>query len=367
MDQVGNLYGTACGNDCGTAGNAGTVFRLSKNGSGWIFNPLYIFAGGNNGANPHAGVVLGPHNILYGTTPYVGGSGCGSSCGTVFSLKPLPSACKSALCFWAETVLYGFTGGTDGAAPAFGDVVFDGAGDLYGTTQFGGTFSSGTVFELTPSGSGWKENILYSFTGGSDGGFPYAGVILDKAGNLYGTASSGGANGVGTVFELTPSGSGWTANTLYSFTDSSDGGYPYGGLTFDQSGALYGATISGGQAGGGTVFKLTPSGDTWTYSLVYSFNGPGGAYCGPTANLITDGAGNLYGTTLCDGGFGKGSVFKLTPSGGNWTYISLHDFGGFSDGANPVGPVMLDANGNLYGTAAYAGGSGLGVAFEITP
>ena len=308
MDQAGNLYGTTCGNDCGYGGNAGSIFRLSRNGSSWIFNPLYNFPGGSAGGNPYAGVVLGPHGSLYGTTPYAFGG-----YGTVFSLTPSATACKSAICYWAETLLYRFTGGSDGAAPAFGDVIFDGAGNLYGTTLFGGAYSAGTVFELTPSGSGWTENILYSFTGGSDGGYPYAGLI------------------------------------------------------FDQAGALYGATMFGGQAGGGTVFKLTPVNGIWNYSTVYSFNGPGGAYCGPAGNLIMDAAANLYGATQCDGTYGLGSVFELTLSGGRWTYTSLHDFANGSDGGNPVGPVMLDASGNLYGTASRSGSSGQGVVFEITP
>ncbi len=370
MDQAGNLYGTTCGDACGGGGTAGTAFKLSKKGSGWIVSPLYSFAGSASGASPYAGIVFGPHGSLYGTTAYTGGAGCenGSGCGTIFSLKPSAFACKSALCFWTGTVLYGFTGGTDGAAPALGDVVFDAVGNLYGTTQFGGTYGAGAVFELTPSESGWTESILYSFTGDSDGAHPYAGVVLDQAGNLYGTANLGGAFGAGTVFQLTPSQSGWTENTLYTFAGGSDGGYPYSGLIFDPTGALYGATISGGQDGGGTVFKLTPSNGGWTYSLVYGFKGPGGAYCGPTANLTLDGANNLYGTTQCDGGsVGHGTVFRLTPSGDSWTYKSLHDFSGGGDGGNPVGPVLLDASGNLYGTAANAGASSRGVAFEITP
>src|SRR5271167_2677519 len=158
MDQAGNLYGTTCGSDCAYGGKAGAVFRLSKIGSSWPLNPLHNFAGGNDGANPYAGVVFGPQGILYGTTPHAGGNGCdGSGCGTVFSLQPPPSACKAVLCPWTETVLYSFTGGSDGATPVFGDVIFDSSGNLYGTTLFGGTYSSGTVFELTRTGSGWPE------------------------------------------------------------------------------------------------------------------------------------------------------------------------------------------------------------------
>ena len=371
-DRAGNLYGTAMiggitGSNC-PSNTCGIVFRLVRQGSGWIFNPLYNFAGGNDGANPYAGVVFGPNGSLYGTTPYGGGGddcGFGSGCGTVFNLKPSATACKTALCYWTETVLYGFTGGSDGGLPAFGNLIFDSAGNLYGTTLRGGIYDAGTVFELMPSGSGWTETTLYSFTGGSDGGYPWAGLTLDNAGNLYGTTELGGTFDGGTVFQLTPSGLGWTEKVLHSFTGGADGDEPYAGLIFDQSGNLYGATVDGGQGAGGTAFKLKPSSGSWTYSLVYGFQGS--AFCGPTGNLIMDAAGNLYGTTECDDAYGKGSVFKLTPSGPPWTYTSLHDFTGGSDGANPVGGVILDASGNVYGTAAAAGTNGRGVIFEITP
>ena len=371
MDRAGNLYGTTMiggitGVNC-PSNTCGTVFKLARHGSGWIFNPLYSFAGGNDGANPYAGVVFGPNGSLYGTTPYGGGDGCGfgSGCGTVFNLKPSATACKTALCYWTETLLYGFTGGSDGAAPAFGNLIFDSVGHLYGTTLMGGDYGAGTVFELTPSGSGWTETTLYSFTGGSDGGYPWAGLTLDNAGNLYGTTELGGTYDGGTVFQLTPSGLGWTENVLHSFPGGNDGDEPYAGLIFDQSGSLYGATVDGGQRFGGTAFKLTPSNGSWTFSLVYSFQGS--AFCGPTGNLIMDAAANLYGTTECGGAYGKGAVFKLTLSGGAWRYTTLHDFTAGNDGANPVGGVVLDASGNVYSTAGAAGANGQGVVFEITP
>jgi uncharacterized repeat protein (TIGR03803 family) len=363
IDSAGNLYGTT---QYGGSGY-GTAFTLVHQGSGWLLSPLYSFSGGSDGANPSAGVVFGPQGSLYGTTQYGQAGGCnyGTGCGTVFNLRPQATTCRSTFCSWSESVLYSFTGVSDGAAPALGDVIFDSAGNMYGTTLMGGAYSAGTVFELTPSGSGWSESILYSFTGGSDGGYPWAGLTLDSAGNLYGTTVLGGANEGGTVFQLTSSGAGWTENVLYSFEEGNDGGYPYGGLVFDPSGNLYGTTADGGQGGGGTVFKLTPSHPSWTFSLVYSLSG--GLYCGSTGNLIMDSAANLYGTTQCDGAYGQGTVFKLTPSGGSWTYTSLHDFGGGGDGANPVGGVTLDSSGNLYSTASSAGTNGQGLVFEITP
>ena len=180
----------------------------------------------------------------------------------VYSLSPPATGCKTALCPWTETILYQFTGGSDGSNPG-GNLTFDRAGNLYGTTPYGGAFGQGTVFKLTPSNGGWTESVLHSFTGGSDGEQPNGGVILDEAGNLYGTTWEGGGSGCwgpgcGTVFQLTPSGSGWKENILYSFQYGTDGGYPIGGLIFDPSGNLYGTTTSGGSGGGGTVFELSP-------------------------------------------------------------------------------------------------------------
>jgi uncharacterized repeat protein (TIGR03803 family) len=361
MDQAGNLYGTA---SLGGGSGNGTVFRLSQKGSGWVFTPLYSFQGSPDGATPEARVVFGPDGILYGTTSF--GGACGG-CGTVFNLKPYPTACKTALCGWQETVLYSFTGGTDGMNPGLGDLIFDQAGNLYGTTSGGGAYGYGAVFELVPSQGGWTEKLLYSFTGGSDGSQPFAGLIFDNAGNLYGTTVYGGTYGWGTVYELTPSGSGWTVTVLYTFQGGSDGRDPFGGLIFDQAGNLYGDNWSAGPNDGGTVFELAPSNGSWTYSVVYGFKGYG-PY-GPAANLVMQGAGNLYGTTVNNGhgSYGNGNVFELTSSGGSWTYTSLYDFTGGNDGAEPLCTVIFDANGNLYGTTYYGGADGNGVVWEITP
>ena len=196
--------------------------------------------------------------------------------------------------------------------PGLGDVTFDPASNIYDTTYSGGS-GYGIVYQLTPSAGGWTENILHSF-GYGDGAYPYSHVIRDSAGNLYGTTWGGGANDGGTVFELTPSGSGWTHTVLYSFQPASDGGNPYSGVMFDSSGNLYGATSSGGSGGGGTVFELTPAGNgTWTYSLIYSFTGTND--CGPQNNLTMDQAGNLYGTTYCDGANQAGQCFQADTVG----------------------------------------------------
>ena len=218
------------------------------------------------------------------------------------------------------------------------------------------------------------ETLLATFdANGNDGSHPYAGLVFDQAGNLYGTTTYGGVNGHGTVFELSPSGSGWVLQTLYSFQSPSDGGHPYAGLIFDSVGNLYGATTDGGSGNGGTVFELSPSGGGWNFQVLYSFAGPrGGLFPGPIANLTFDHSGNLYGTTHVDGLFNYGSVFKLTHGSGGWTYTSLHDFSGAGDGGYPRSQPVFDASGNLYGTASEGGSvacgqASCGVVFEITP
>jgi uncharacterized repeat protein (TIGR03803 family) len=376
MDQAGNLYGTAffggnTGSECIDGTSCGTVYKLQHKGSNWIFNPLYDFSG-SDGANPLARVIFGPDGSLYGPTGF-GGGGCGGDgCGTVFNLRPAATACKAALCPWTETVLYQFKGypDGDGILPE-GDLIFDQAGNLYGTTLQGGDVCGqyqdpcGTVFELTPSENGWIETVLYVFQGGNDGFGPKGGLIFDQSGNLYGTTTRGGSGDRGTVFEMTRSGNQWTETVLLAFLGANDGSNPYCSLIFDHSGNLYGATPTGGLNGGGTVFELTPSGGSWKLTVLYSFTGSGDS--GPYSNLTMDAAGSLYGTTNGGGAYGGGTVFKLTPSGGGWTYTDLYDFTGGSDGEQPVSNVIFDSNGNLYGTASSRGAYGNGVVWELTP
>ncbi len=355
-DRGGNLYGTAYAG--GVNSPAGTVFKLTHSGSGWLLNPLHEFSeNGNGGANPAGGVIFGPDGNLYGTTFNGGGTG---SFGTVYRLQPPSSACKSALCYWTETVLYRFASGADGHQPS-GNLIFDQAGNIYGTTEAGGTGGYGTVFKLTHAGGNWTESVLYSFMSGQDGNEPSNGVVIDQAGNLYGTTPYGGINhcqlGCGTVFELTPSGSGWTEQILYRFQGTPDGQRPYAGLIIDSLGNLYGATYEGGN-GGGTVFELSPSGGSWNYQILSSLSG---SENGPYANLTMDPAGNLYDTTII-----PGTIFKLSRTGGGWTYSDLHDFSG-NDGAYPRGSVRLDNQGNIYGTTSMGGADGQGTVWELTP
>ena len=374
LDAAGNLYGTTSQSFTGD----GTAFQLKRSHGNWVLNSLFTFTG-TNGAYPFAGIVFGPDGALYGTT---NSGGLGKGFGVVYNLRPPRTACKSALCPWTETVLYPFTGGSDGSGPSLGNPVFDKNGNLYGTTQLGGDlacsppYGCGTVYQLTPSASGWTESVLYSFSGGNDGSEPASGVILDEAGNLYGITYQGGGigcggRGCGTVFQLSPSGSGWKETILYSFTGGSDGGNPYGGLIFDQSGNLYGTTLFGGSGGGGTVFELSPSGGGWTFTLVYALTGYD---AGPVGSLAMDGAGNLYGTTNANGAYGNGSVFKLQPSNGGWIYTTLHDFTYRGpDGSLPVAGPTVDAKGNVYGTTSQGGTQycgfevQCGVVWEITP
>ena len=295
---------------------------------------LYSFTGGD-GANPSAGLMADPAGNLYGTTADGGASGQG----TVFQLDPSGN----------PTVLYSFTGG-DGSHPRAA-LIADVAGNLYGTTISGGAIDAGTVFQLTPAGA---LNVLHSFTGGGDGALPWAGMIADAAGNLYGTTYGGGASGQGTVFELDPSG---TLTVLYSFTGGNDAS-PWAGLIADAAGNLYGTTEGGD--GPGEVFQLTPSG---AFTVLHNFTGRDGAI--PHGGLILDAAGNLYGTTHNGGASAAYStVFQLTPWG---TLNVLHSFTGGGDGAYPEAGLIADMAGNLYGTTWGGGTGGRGTVFQLTP
>ena len=360
IDAAGNFYGATY---FGGQGENGEVFKLTRAGSGWALRTLHEFQGGEDGSEADGGATIGPDGALYGTTYQGGGSGCfGIGCGIVYRLTPPATVCRSVSCPWTETVLhrFGLVNG-DGTLPIFGSPIFDRAGNLYGTTKGGGSAGRGTVYELTPSSGGWTETVLWNFTGGDDGGQPVNSLIFDGAGNLYGTATEGGANGFGAVFELSPSGSGWSETTLFSFTCPGTGS-PVGGLAWDVQGNLYGTTQDGGQFNDGTVFQLTPSAGSWSYTPLLSFRCCGG----PTSTPILDSAGNVYVSAVAAGGSGEGTIVKLAQSQGTWTTTVLHEFQ-FSDGANPYDSVTLDAHGNVYGTTFRGGSDNQGVIFEITP
>jgi uncharacterized repeat protein (TIGR03803 family) len=360
-DAAGNLYGTTLN---GGPNGSGSVFELSpRPGGGWTEKRLFTFDQIENYAyGPSGGVVLDSAGNLYGTTMW-GGKG-GTYGGTVFELEPQSDG------GWVGTVLHNFgEQAGDGILPESG-LTLDAAGNLYGTTNEGGTAGLGTVFELSPQTDGtWTEAVLHSFTG-ADGEFPLATVTLDAARNLYGTTSQGGNSGGGTVFQLQPVAGGSAFSTLYNFVYNGEGGSgPRCTLTFDASGNLYGTTPAGGLAYNyGTVFELTPTGNgTWTDKVVHYF-GHGQDGIAPYAGLITDASGNFYGTTTFGGANNTGTVFKLTRSAsGGWTETTLHSFGHGKDGSVPVAGLIFNAAGNLYGTDWYGGAYDDGTVYEITP
>jgi uncharacterized repeat protein (TIGR03803 family) len=348
----GTLYGTTFdGGDLnGCDGySCGVVFKLTQSG---LETVLYTFTGDTDGANPMAGVVLDASGNMYGTTYYGGGTQCFDDneygCGTLFKLTP----------FGTETILHRFTSSPDGANPGAA-VILDAKGNMYGTTYYGGAHTKlGVVFKADPSG---KETLLYSFAhGGAD---PAASLVLDAQGNMYGTTLGGGTSRKGTVFKLTPS---RKETILHSFGAGKDGNTPYAGLVLDAKGNLYGTTGGGGASGHGTVFKVAPSG---TETVLYSFSG-GTDGANPVAGLILDAQGNMFGTTSRGGdmsgcnGSGCGVVFRLTPAGHQTV---LYSFAGGTDGSDPEAAVIFDSKGNLYGTTFSGGEFGQGTVFKVTP
>jgi uncharacterized repeat protein (TIGR03803 family) len=281
------------------------------------------------------------------------------------------------------TLLHTFTGGDDGSYPD-SNLVEDANGNLYGTTQIGGVYGFGTIFELSPTENGnWRFSVLYTFTGGSDGGNPLGSLTLDQGGNAYATVSSGGENGLGAIIELSPpsrEGKQWTETVLYSFQGGEDGGLPFGAVIFDAAGNLYGTTSIGGKnhvgcppaRGCGTIFQLTPNGDgSWNKRVLHEFSDAFGEGAAPRVGLTIDAAGNLYGTTYEGGnndeceGYGCGTVFQLSPTDGrHWAFKNLIDFNG-RDAALAGGGVIIN-NGALYGTALYGGENNQGVIYSLT-
>ena len=344
-DSAGNLYGTTTVG--GTAGQ-GVVYKLD---TARQYTVLHNFTGGPDGGQPYAGVIRDSAGNLYGTTS----SGGTANAGVVYKLDTAGH----------EMVLYNFTGGTDGSEPLAG-VIRDSAGNLYGTTAYGGTPcpppvqgdppGCGVVYRVDTAG---RETVLYSFTGGADGGVPYAGVIRDSAGSLYGTTYAGGTANDGVVYRVDTPGQ---ETVLCSF-NGYDGASPFAGVIRDSAGNLYGTTAGGGGPfgnGQGVVYKLEPAGNI---TVLYSF--PGGADGGEIfAGVIRDSAGNLYGTTFFGGTADAGLVYKLDPSG---NYTVLYSFTGGVNGANPYSGVIRGPKGRLFGTTYYGGTNNRGVVFELKP
>jgi uncharacterized repeat protein (TIGR03803 family) len=346
---------------------------------------LYSFQGdygSGDGSHPEAPVIFDSSGNLYSTTN-VGDS---QNEGTVFELSSNGGS-------WNETQLFGFEHTCNGVENFCTGIlpttplVFDTAGNLYGTTYEGGPDGWGTVFELirpVVANNPWTEVILHNFTGASDGGIPEGGLLIDSQGNLYGVAGEGGilsdcAMGCGTVFKLTPSGSSWTFRVLHSFTGTNvngDGNAPVGELVRDSANNLYGVTSFGGQYNQGSVFRIS-LGSTITESVLYSFQGGSADGSEPLAGVIRNSSNTLYGTTAGGGtgsciGIGCGIVYQISPpsvNGGAWTETVLHNFTGGTDGRSPFDRLVLDSGGDLYGTAG-AGGSAscdCGVVFKLVP
>jgi uncharacterized repeat protein (TIGR03803 family) len=370
LDPSGNIYvASAYSIRCVSA--CGQILELSPGSSGWTASVLYSFTGGTDGDAPYGTLLRDSAGDFY-TTTSAGANGAGS----VFKLAPASGGT------WKGTALYDFpVVATEGTAPYAG-LIADSAGNYYGTATTGGTYSAGTVYELSPNGTAWKETILYNFTGtNGDGADPLGNLVLDAEGNLYGTTELGGvfsssycnnvnAEQCGTVFKLSPNGNGtYTESILHIFTGANgDGANPPAGLIIDSNGNLYGTTKFGGIHGGGTAFELTPSsGGTWTETILASFgNGPTDAWA-PSGPLTRDSAGNLYGTSDSSENSNYPAVFRLAPSGSGYTESVLFSFSTQNSGFYPEGGVILDSEGNLYGTASRGGIDEGGLVYKLTP
>jgi uncharacterized repeat protein (TIGR03803 family) len=370
-NRTGTLYGTT-----EVGGNAlcqnyfqfgcGIIFALTPSPSGWAETVLYRFQGGNDGAHPRAPLFPRPDGYFYSTTT-AGGGAIQGGIGTAFRIKAGT---------WQEQVIYRFTSYNSGAYPQ-GAIAFDGSGDLFGLTQNGG--ASGVAFELNPKLAGqWAEQVLYA-----DIGSPYAGVITDSLGNVYGASDDNGVYNEGSVFELSQGEQGWQFANIYSFQDSCGmfcGGTQPGDLAADKRGNIFGFTGDAGLPncdgfGCGTAFEMTYRDGKWQEKTLYEFrnqtDGWGPGYAAPAI----DADGNIYGTTQGGGQYGYGTVFKLSHVNGGWTKTTLFNFPGGAGGNQPYGGVVVDQRGNIFGTT-YNGGKaggktckryGCGIVFEVKP
>ncbi len=409
FDKAGNLYGATMdggATNCSPMAACGTVYQLTPQTNGsWTETVLYVFKGKafNDGEYPEGGLIVDSAGNLYGTAAYGGKGSCillgiTGGCGVVFELSP-PQQQGGA---WTETILYSFQGGNDGYVPA-GDLVFDGTGNLYGATLFGGGKGTtcdpfyqdcGTVFKLSPpkkQGGKWTEKVLHSFAGGTDGANPNGGLVLDGKGAVYGTSYSGGNQdcnyegeiGCGTAFKLQPptkKGATWTEKLLHIFDRTNfDGGNPMAGFVFGADHKLYGTTLNGGPDGGGIVFRLAAprlKPGPWTETILHGFGDNQNGY-NLEGSLLFDSSGDLFGTTYAGNGTSlRGDVFRIGPpkqKGKNWILAKLHGFTGIPDGENPTASLIFDRGGNLYSVTRYGGtGSGCsftgcGTVFEVSP
>jgi uncharacterized repeat protein (TIGR03803 family) len=355
---------------------------VDSGSSGWAASQekvLYTFQGGSDGFFPEAGLIFDAQGNLYGTTVIGGGGPCEYGCGTAFKLSPTKSG------EWMETIIHHFNPSAGDAPPAGGRLVFDTQGNLYGTNDI-------SIYKLTPAKSGeWSETIIHRFGVGNDGSGADSYLIFDSAGNLYGTTTGGGgqSDGAGTVFKLIPNKDGsWSETILHGFPQhaggSPDGQTPFDGLIMDGAGNLYGTTSAGGPDDQGIVFKLAPTKrGSWKESILYRFRGLEHPRRGasPYGGLVIDTAGNLYGTTVGGGNstLQSGVVFKLAPTQkGEWKETVIHNFPSprYHDGEYPYAGLIMDGSGNLYGATLDGGGQnerqcgdsdGCGVVYKLSP
>ena len=358
-DSKGNFYGTTY--DGGANSSYGAVYELSPGKGGYTETTLYSFNAKPDGYYPYGALARDKSGNLYGATYYGGANGYGR----VYELK------KSGK-IWKETVLYDFAGGTaDGYYPQ-SQLVFDAKGNLYGTTTYGGAHSGGTVYQLQAQKSGkFKYNLLYSFAGGStDGYYPQLGpLFVAKNGYFYGTTLYGGSSyNDGTVYELFNARGVWVEKVIYAFTGGKAGQYPYGGVTMNSKGVIFGATYNGGVSDYGAVYRLTQAKNkTWAHLTIYSFLGGtnDGAY--PYAGLVLDQKGDIWGTTYQGGTSNGGILFELTPSGKTYKEKVIDIYANSGDGYYPHDTPYLDSKGHLFGTTTSGGTKGGGTVWEIIP
>lgn len=366
FDSKGNAYGTTYYG--GTYG-WGTVYELEYVGNGWKEQVIYNFAGIGDGTNPVGNLLIDGAGNLYGTTLYGGtGTGCSQEnygCGgTAFELQHSKVG-------WKHIVLHSFclhSGCSDGSAPS--GLTFDEAGNLYGTTVFGGHTcfddGCGTVYKLSHSNGSWTLKVLHAFDANGDGYYPAPGIAIDKSGRLYGTTCCGGGTGYGIVFMLKRTKRGWKEVMVYQFTGSAEDEYPNGNLIIHAHGNLYGSTsdtFNGCNYDCGTIYKLRLSKGTWVKSVVYAFDGPHGA---SPDSLLLDKAGHFYGSTLLGGTYNAGTIFELKPEE-HWKIEILYNFTGQRGDANPNPGLSLGSDSALYGTTPDTSGQYDGGVFEVSP
>ena len=339
---------------------SGTVFQLSPTPNGWVHTVLYSFTGGADGGEPYKGVTIDREGNLYGTAVTGGSGSCEGGCGVAYKLTNSGGN-------WTQTVIHAFTGGDDGSGPG-ARLTVDRGGNIYGMAPTGGANGLGTIYRIRQEGGAWTLKVIHTFTGGDDGATGSAGRMVLRRARLYGAATTGGAHGSGVIFELSPRAVGeWDFRAIYAFKGQPDGSFPYGALLFAGSGKIYGTTYYGGTNGIGAVYELSPRRNgEWHENVIYSFQ-EGSDGNSPISNLVFDPAGNLYGTTS-EGGLGSGTIFKLSPiGGGQWTETVVHPFQGPPDGAFAYNGMVVDRLGNFYGATVHGGKNDDGSVYKFTP